>query len=151
MSTNNECFDFPRIGHCCFVEYEGETTLVQVVAYYSNGQPNVTLCLITQEGQGFEWVLDLEDFKPIKINDVISIASNMHPIKKRLPKEKPVSRKLEGRDEYLRPNEVAEYLGVTRTTIWRMQRDAGFPQPIKVGLRATAFRRSEVEEWLAKR
>jgi predicted DNA-binding transcriptional regulator AlpA len=40
---------------------------------------------------------------------------------------------------YLRPAEVCERLGLSRSTLWRMTRDGRLPRPIKLGPGIAAF------------
>jgi prophage regulatory protein len=46
---------------------------------------------------------------------------------------------------------VCEMLGVSRSTLWRMQRRKAFPAPTKITERRIAWRRDEVERWLDQR
>lgn len=52
--------------------------------------------------------------------------------------------------QLLKTHEVASLLGVDRTCIWCWYTTGKFPKPIKLG-RATRFRRSDVEAWIASR
>lgn len=54
-------------------------------------------------------------------------------------------------DQVLRPRAVAECLGISRTTLWRMRRRGEFPAPIQITLAVVGWRRSTVERWLAER
>jgi predicted DNA-binding transcriptional regulator AlpA len=49
---------------------------------------------------------------------------------------------------YIDTNALAEYLGVTRTTIWRKQDTGKFPRPYKVVGLKNYWRRKDVIEWL---
>lgn len=42
-------------------------------------------------------------------------------------------------------------LGLSRTFIWRLQRRGEFPAHVKVGRRRIAWRRADVEQWIASR
>ena len=56
--------------------------------------------------------------------------------------------------EILRPRDVLTLLRVSKTTLWRLRRQAGFPQPIQLGppgSRLFGWRRADVEEWLDSR
>lgn len=55
--------------------------------------------------------------------------------------------------QLLRPRQVAERLGVSRATLYRMMRAAGagplpFPRPFKLSPQCVVFRASEVDEWV---
>lgn len=51
----------------------------------------------------------------------------------------------------VRPDELAAMLGVCRHTIYHWVRCGRFPEPIKIGERASAWRLEDVERWLAER
>ncbi|GIV53473.1 MAG: hypothetical protein KatS3mg038_3994 [Candidatus Kapaibacterium sp.] len=51
----------------------------------------------------------------------------------------------------VRAHELAAMLGVCRHTIYHWVRNGRFPQPLKIGPRATAWRLEDVERWLAER
>lgn len=53
--------------------------------------------------------------------------------------------------QLLRPAQVASLLNVHRCTLWRWMKAGNFPEPVKLGAKATGFRRSDVEAWLASR
>ena len=48
-------------------------------------------------------------------------------------------------------DEVAERCHKNKRSVYRLIRDVGFPQPIKVGLRSSRWLQDEVEAWLASR
>lgn len=52
---------------------------------------------------------------------------------------------------FLSRAEVARFLGCSRSSLVRWAADGEFPQPVKIGPRRVAFRRSEIEAWLADR
>jgi prophage regulatory protein len=41
--------------------------------------------------------------------------------------------------------------GLSRATLWRMEREGRFPKRQKIGKRAVAWRETEVRAWIAKR
>jgi predicted DNA-binding transcriptional regulator AlpA len=51
--------------------------------------------------------------------------------------------------EILNSNEVCEYLSITRTTLWRLEKEPNFPQPVKI-LSQKKWKRSEIDEYLEK-
>lgn len=51
----------------------------------------------------------------------------------------------------LRTDEVAERLGVSRTTLWRWEREGDFPDRIKLGPNSVGWRESDLEDWLEQR
>lgn len=47
--------------------------------------------------------------------------------------------------------EVMEITGLSRTTIWRRERDGSFPQPIRLGgehTRAVGWREQDIYDWI---
>ncbi len=49
----------------------------------------------------------------------------------------------------LRANELAERLGISRTTLWRWERAGRLPRKRRVGPNVTGWLESEIEEWWA--
>jgi prophage regulatory protein len=47
--------------------------------------------------------------------------------------------------------EVLERTGLSRTTIWRLERSSKFPRRRRLGLRAVGWLSSEIEEWVLGR
>ena len=56
----------------------------------------------------------------------------------------------QGLDSFCTSKELCARLGVTRSTVWRWQRERGFPPPKKLGQRVARYRVAEVDAWLAK-
>lgn len=54
------------------------------------------------------------------------------------------------KEQLLRDKEVAEMLNVSTNTVWRWVRDKaeGFPKPVKIGMRATRWKLSEIQRYL---
>jgi prophage regulatory protein len=51
----------------------------------------------------------------------------------------------------LRFGEVRRRTGLSRSTIWRMERSGVFPKRIKVSVNVVAWREDEVSEWIASK
>lgn len=51
--------------------------------------------------------------------------------------------------EILSIKEVCEYLSITRTTLWKLEKDEKFPKPVMI-LSQKKWKRSEIEEYLNK-
>lgn len=51
----------------------------------------------------------------------------------------------------LRRREVERLVGLSRSTIYAMMRRGQFPLPIRLSARAVAWRRRDLEDWLARR
>jgi len=54
-------------------------------------------------------------------------------------------------DRYLRMNEVAEILGVSTTTIWRLEKAGEFPVRRRISSNAVGYLASEIEAWIESR
>ena len=51
----------------------------------------------------------------------------------------------------MRLPEVIDITGLSRTTIWRRERDGSFPQPIRLGgehTRAVGWREQDIYDWI---
>jgi predicted DNA-binding transcriptional regulator AlpA len=53
--------------------------------------------------------------------------------------------------QFLRPSDVCRLLRISKPTLWRLRRVTGFPEPTELTDRVIAWRRSEIEAWLATR
>jgi prophage regulatory protein len=54
-------------------------------------------------------------------------------------------------ERMLRLPSVLERVGVSRSTLWSWVREKRFPPPVRLGLRAVAWRSTEVDAWIASR
>jgi prophage regulatory protein len=54
-------------------------------------------------------------------------------------------------DMFLSPQEVANYLRVSRITIYRLRKRGEFPAAIQLSTKRVAFRLSEIDAWAADR
>lgn len=54
-------------------------------------------------------------------------------------------------DRFLRITDVADLVGLGRTTIYRYIREHGFPSPIPLGGQRVAWLESEVRTWMQNR
>ena len=52
---------------------------------------------------------------------------------------------------FVRPREVLEMIGVSRTTLWRMVQSGAFPRPVRITVRNNGFVLEAVEEWMTAR
>ena len=53
--------------------------------------------------------------------------------------------------EIMRPKYAAAYIGVSTTTLWRLEQQAGFPNKIRLSKRCCAFRRVDLDNWLTSK
>ena len=53
--------------------------------------------------------------------------------------------------QFYRLRDVMEIVGVTKTTIYRWVGRGQFPPAVKLGERAVAWRRSDIEAWINSR
>jgi len=51
----------------------------------------------------------------------------------------------------LRPREVANRVGLSRATIWRLEREGSFPKRRQVGPNSVAWLEHEIDEWIENR
>jgi prophage regulatory protein len=54
-------------------------------------------------------------------------------------------------DRLLRLAEVEETIGLKRSTIYKMAQEGRFPKPVKLTERSSAWRNSEIQEWIDSR
>lgn len=53
--------------------------------------------------------------------------------------------------EYLRAKELTKFVPFAESTIWRKSRDGLMPKPYKLSKGTTAWKTSEIREWLAEK
>ncbi len=51
----------------------------------------------------------------------------------------------------LRPREVTKKVNLSRTTIWRREREGNFPRRIRLGPNSTGWLEEEIDAWLDSR
>ena len=54
-------------------------------------------------------------------------------------------------EEILRKPRVLAIIGIGNTSLYEAIKRGDFPAPVKLGLRAVGWRRSDIERWLATR
>ena len=52
---------------------------------------------------------------------------------------------------FIRPRDVVEMIGVSRTTLWRMVQAGIFPRPVRITERNRGFLLEAVENWMKAR
>lgn len=52
-------------------------------------------------------------------------------------------------DEILRLPDVVKITKLSPSTLWRMERSGDFPKRVKIGIRATGWKMSEVQVWIS--
>ena len=52
---------------------------------------------------------------------------------------------------FIRPRQVLEMIGVSRTTLWRMVQAGTFPRPVRITERNCGFLLDNVETWMKAR
>ena len=52
---------------------------------------------------------------------------------------------------FLRPRQVLEMIGVSRTTLWRMVQAGNFPRPVRITERNRGYLLKSVETWMRAR
>ena len=53
--------------------------------------------------------------------------------------------------QFIRPRQVLEMIGVSRTTLWRMVQEGTFPPPVRITQRNRGYLREAVEAWMKAR
>jgi len=51
----------------------------------------------------------------------------------------------------LRPKQAAAYLSLSLATLWRLNKEADFPQKIKLSVKAVGWFEEDIAAWLEKR
>jgi predicted DNA-binding transcriptional regulator AlpA len=54
-------------------------------------------------------------------------------------------------EKILRIEDVTKMVGLSRSTIWRMEIKGTFPARVALGTRSVGWRNIQIEEWIAKR
>jgi prophage regulatory protein len=54
-------------------------------------------------------------------------------------------------DTLLLASKVMELAGISRSEVYRLLRLGTFPPPVRLGVRRVAWRRSDVQRWMAER
>lgn len=54
-------------------------------------------------------------------------------------------------DKIVRRNDLLKLLQVSRTTLWRLEREGTFPHAIQIGKRAQGYLESDVVAWFRER
>ena len=54
-------------------------------------------------------------------------------------------------DRIIRAKEVVEMTGLSRTTIWRMERYKSFPARVSLGKNSVGWKLSDIQKWLSTR
>ena len=54
-------------------------------------------------------------------------------------------------DRFLRWPEVKDRIGYSRSQVHSLVKKGGFPAPIKLGVRASAWLQSSIDEWISDR
>ena len=63
----------------------------------------------------------------------------------------PASRNCDLPERIMRAKEVVKMTGLSRTTIWRMEKSGQFPSRVSLGVGSVGWRESEVVDWLSTR
>ena len=54
-------------------------------------------------------------------------------------------------DRLISAEQVMDRIGLKRTALYAAIRDGRFPRPLRVGVRATRWPESQIEDWIASR
>lgn len=75
-----------------------------------------------------------------------TVASRLHRGKRR-----DVAKERRWTVQFIRPRDVVEMIGVSRTTLWRMVQAGTFPPPVRITERNRGFLLEAVEAWMKAR
>lgn len=64
---------------------------------------------------------------------------------------KPSSEPTEPQDRILRANEVQQIVGLSRSTIWRLERKGAFPDRVPLGTGSIGWLKSDIDAWMQNR
>lgn len=53
--------------------------------------------------------------------------------------------------EIISPRDLPAATGISKTTVWRLEKSGNFPKRLKLSPGRVGYRRAEVEAWLASR
>jgi prophage regulatory protein len=51
----------------------------------------------------------------------------------------------------LRPSQAAEFLSISRSTLWRFAKDSSFPKKIQMGVKSVGWRQHDLLQWIESR
>jgi prophage regulatory protein len=54
-------------------------------------------------------------------------------------------------ERFLRFGTVADMIGLSRSTIWRMEQEGKFPKRVQLGSKSVAWRLSDLIRWMSER
>lgn len=54
-------------------------------------------------------------------------------------------------ERFVRFGAVAEMIGLSRSTIWRMEQEGKFPKRVQLGSKSVAWRLSDLIRWMSER
>lgn len=54
-------------------------------------------------------------------------------------------------ERFLRFGAVADMIGLSRSTIWRMEQEGRFPKRVQLGAKSVAWRLSDLNTWMSER
>lgn len=54
-------------------------------------------------------------------------------------------------NEIIRPRDLPQLTGLSRTTIWRLEKEGKFVQKIRLTRHSIGYKRSDIERWIEDR
>ena len=58
---------------------------------------------------------------------------------------------MQSENRFIRPKEVQSITGLSRTTIWRLEKDQGFPSRRQISRGAVGYLHSDILDWIESR
>lgn len=70
------------------------------------------------------------------------------PLDNRMESEQVMASKPRDPNSIIRPSELCDMLSVSKTTLWRWEKDGQLPSRIKISDRAVGWRYKDIDQWL---
>ena len=67
------------------------------------------------------------------------------------PPQAPAKQSNDTQDRILRAHEVKQIVGISRSTIWRLERKGQFPARLPLGTGSVGWLKSDIESWVNSR
>jgi predicted DNA-binding transcriptional regulator AlpA len=81
----------------------------------------------------------------------MGLSSAATPTAIELPAPLRHERSSSARERFISYNEVHDRTGLSRTTIWRLEKIKDFPQSVRISPGRRAWRESDLDRWIASR
>ena len=83
--------------------------------------------------------------------NALNVVAKVRTDAEKTKREKPKRAEPKSPGSIIRPREAAEYLGTSRTTLYRLVNSGELPKPIKLSTQVTGWRMSTLDQFIAER